>query len=240
MAKNSSPIILLFAIISLSNLYSFGQNPNEAIVPPITGKFPTEKKYRKPAFENGYLITVLEKRSQTLRLNFDLDAGLPQFINEKGDTLYVDKHLAKFVRINELIYFHDFSDNEHYEIVLNSSPVKLGIQRKWKLARYEPVVMQQAKEAGIIVSGLQNTRYNTVYSPIFSKMVRNENTIFKRDSSYFFIDKRDKVYKANERNLLKLFEKDKNRVNDYLQKESIDFKKEEDLIKLLQFALSNP
>jgi hypothetical protein len=237
MAKKSY-LIILIVIIILSNLYSFGQNANEAVVPPITGKFPTDKKYRKPAFENGYLITVLDKRSQNFRLNFDLDAGQPQFINEKGDTLYVDKHLAKYVRINELMYFHDFSDNEYYEI-LNNSPIKLAIQRKWRLARYQPVVVQQAKDAGIIVGGTQNTRSNTVYSPVFSKMVRNENTIFKRDSSYFFIDNRNNVHKVNERNLLKIFEKDKSRVNDYLQKESIDFKKEEDLKKVLQFAISN-
>ena len=222
----------------LITVHSFCQKPREVTIRPgqtASSAFPIKDKYRYPNFHDGFLITPEGKKSQPLKLNFNVFSGLPQFINEKGDTLFLDEHIAKYVQIKETTYLHN-SSKDYYELILNTVPIRLAIEREWRIARVETVYdgSRGGKES---ISFSRDTQ-NAVYSPTLGRMVRNENTVFERDSSYFFIDAKEKIYKANESNLLRLFADHKKQINDRLSQESIDFKKEEELKKLFQFCLS--
>jgi hypothetical protein len=225
-----------FTTFLLIAVGSFGQGPREVTIKP--GKdpaksFPVKDKFRFTAFQDGYLITPQGKKSQPLLLNFNIFSGLPQFIDKKGDTLFLDKDLAQYVQIGSTQYVNHFT-KDYYEIVLNSTPVKLAIEREWKISRVETVYMDHGRET----TSLTRDKSNMIYSPTLSRMVRNENTVYEMDSSYFLVDAKGKVFKASESNAKRLFPHDKKQIEDFLRQEPVNFRKEQDLLRLVQFCNS--
>lgn len=219
-------------------MQSFSQETKEVTIRPgqnAAEAFPIKDKYRFPDFQDGFLITPEGKKSQPLKLNFNIFSGLPQFIDKKGDTLFIDEYVAKYVQIKTTTYLHNSTRN-YYELILNTEPIKLAIDREWRIARIE--TLYQDPRSGQETKSLSRDSKNAIYSPKLGRMVQNENTVFKRDSSYFFIDGRGKDYKANESNLMRLFPDHKKQIDERVRQDSIDFKKEEDLRKLLLFCLS--
>ncbi len=213
----------------------FSQRIREVSVGPLQDAqkvFKPNDRYRFQDFKEGYLITPAGKRSQSFKLNFNLFSGLPQFIDKKGDTLFLDDQIARYVHMKETTYLNGFSKH-YYEIILNAMPVKLAIQREWRLARVETEFTDRSGEKAINIS---RDGKNQIYSPSLGRMVRNENKVYQRDSTYFFVDKNERIYKANENNFTRLFTDHKKKIENYLKEESIDFKKEEDLTKIFGFV----
>ncbi|WP_276373072.1 hypothetical protein [Chryseolinea sp. H1M3-3] len=59
---------------------------------------------------------------------------------------------------------------------------------------------------------------------------------YKKDVSYFFIDRRTSVHKAIKPSVLKLFSPYAEKINKYLETDPVDFNRQEDLIRLLNFC----
>ncbi len=227
-------IFILVANIFITT-HLFSQQVREVSVGPLQDAqkvFKPNDRYRFQDFKEGYLITPAEKRSQALKLNFNLFSGLPQFIDKKGDTLFLDDEIARYVQMKETTYLNGFSKH-YYEVILNAMPVRLAIQREWRLTRVETEFTDRSGAKAINIS---RDGKNQIYSPSLGRMVRNENKVYQRDSTYFFVDKNERIYKANENNFTRLFSVHKKQIEGYLKKESIDFKKEEDLIKIFAFV----
>lgn len=125
----------LIGMISASVVYS--QIHQQVVMHPEDENFPIEVTYRFPEFQDAYLVTPDGKRSQTLKMNFNLFSGLPQFIDPHGDTLFLDDNLASYIYFNDLTYFNNFRKG-YFEIALNSMPVRLGVQREWRLVKRKP------------------------------------------------------------------------------------------------------
>jgi hypothetical protein len=236
--KNPMKLIATVALFLFISVHSLAQKGKEVTMGPDqepSKDFPINDRYRFPDFHNGFVITHEGKRSQPLKLNFNLFSGLPQLIDENGDTLFLDEQVAKYIQIKTTTYQHNSSKGYH-ELILNTEPVKLGIQRVWKIDRIETMYLDPT--TGHQTKSLTRDAGNTTYSPRLHRQVRNETRIYARDSSYYFIDVKGRDYKANKSNLLRLFSDHKEKIDEHLKQEPIDFKNEEDLKKVLQFCLA--
>jgi hypothetical protein len=215
------------------------QKPREVGIGPdedAAESFPYRDKYMFSEFQSGFLITREGKRSKPLLLNYNVFSGVPQFIGEKGDTLFLDDHVASYVQIKDITFIHEFPKG-YYEFVLKTSPVRLAVQRTWKRDRVEPGFDGEGRGAGIEKNVSVVRTQNTIYSKRLGRHVRNETVIFRRDSSYFFVDSKDRIYPSGESNLLKLFEAGRPQIKEWLKQADIDFDNEEDLRKVFEFCI---
>jgi len=227
-------IIAILVCIHIS-VFSRAQKVREVTIFPgqdHAKSFPAKDRYKYPEFQDGYVITPDGKRSQRLKLNFDEVAKLPQFINEKRDSLYLDKDLAEYVQIKSTTYFHA---KDYYEIIETSPTIKMAIVRSWRLARIE--TPYESPRDGQKTKTIARSGSNVIYSPSRGKMVPNENTVYARDSTYYFIDAKGKVQKANRKGIVKLWPAHEAVIESFVEKEQIDFDKEDDLSKLFDFFL---
>jgi|JI102314A2RNA_FD_contig_31_1626377_length_889_multi_3_in_0_out_0_1 hypothetical protein len=220
-------MILSFGVLAQPNSESVsigpGLDPSKV--------FPLAAKYRLPEFTTGHLITFDGKRSQNLTLNFNLFSEAPQFLDKNGDTLFLDTNLAEFIHLGTVDYFYD--KDHYYEIIKNTEPIKLAIRRRWRVAR---IVSNNSvgERVGDAQVNTQERRGALVFSPALGKMVRNENTIYEVDLTYFLIDKNKAVHKANKASFLRLQKTNKAELESFLSSEKIDFNKEADLIYLVE------
>ena len=229
-------IMLLLVILTANR--SFSQKPKEVTIKPGENPgeaFPIKDKYRFREFQDGYIITPEGKRTKPMTLNFNLFSELPQFINEKGDTLFVDEHIVKYVNIKGTLYLRN-SSKKYYEIILNSNPVKIATTKYWKMTRID--TPYDHPEGGTETMSISRDMSNQVYSTKHARMIRNEYTVYRRDSSYFFITDKGKVYKATEANLVKLFPDGKKKISEYVSHNHTDFDLEDDLKALFERCIN--
>ncbi len=231
-------IVISLAATLLIALPGLSQKTREISVGPeqtAAEAFKARDKYRFEDFQDGYLITRQKKKSQALKLNFNFLIGLPQFINTKGDTMTADPKNADLAYIGKTMFIWNAPEKSYYELLMYHEDIKLAIQRTWKFARTETVYDDPRKGKSI---NMTRDPGNMVYSKKLSRMIRNENTVFRRDSSYVYIDGKDETFKANKSNLQKLFPGQKQQIDKYIDDTDVNFKKEEDLKMLFQFCIS--
>jgi hypothetical protein len=237
--KSSMFRYFLFILLGVCTIGADAQTNEKLVVIPAgidpAKGFPIADRYRLPQFANGYLITIANKRSQPLKLNFNLFSGNPQFIDDKGDTLFIDKELAKYIQVQGLTYLHEFT-SDYYEIVMKTEPVSLAIKREWKIIRREGVSNNGYETIGAIqrVPGSYNAAGT---NQGYGNGVTNETLTFRRDSTYFFIDSKERVYKANDNSLLKIFPHNRVDLQQYFKENDVNFDKEGDIRKVLAFIV---
>lgn len=66
-------------------------------------------------------------------------------------------------------------------------------------------------------------------------MVAKEVLTYKETIRYYFGDKFGQFRMANKKNLLAVFGNNKNQITSYLEENKVDFLKEADMLKLLDF-----
>jgi hypothetical protein len=227
-------IIVTAFVLVLFPLRHFSQTRKQVTIRPGVGStlaFPLKEKYRFSEFRNGFLITIDDKKSQSLKFNFNLFLQAPEFIDVKGDTLFMDDQAIKYVQMREVTYYHEFP-KAYYEFLLKTEAVTLAIQREWKFIRYDAVTNNGYGET----IGIARSQSSTIRTSS-GRTYANEASVFEKDSSYFFIDIKNRIYKASAANTIKLFSDYKSEINNFLKQNEINFKNETDLRKLFDFII---
>lgn len=187
--------------------------------------------YRYPHFSQG--LVVFKHGGQTnAKMNYHMLNGEMQFITQGGDTLALaDPFSIKYLTLDSALFFY----NEGYlEVILNNEKLKLAkkvrLETQWeKIGAYG-----QASPSGSI-----RTPNKLILGNIGKNLSQNQNILVRKEYSYYWLDKYGTILKANKANLLKLIAPDsKNKIDDYLKANKIDYNKEEDLKRLLEFALT--
>jgi hypothetical protein len=197
-------------------------------------RFPA-KNNLLPQFLPGRLIYPQNKVSEVLRFNYNQLHGAMQFIDPKGDTLFIaeDSNIFKYVHVGNDLYFHDFKQG-YFEMVTREGKIKLLSQFRWKIIRKEIVVDNGYGTSASVA----NTEYSARRSNEINNFVQNENTLFGKEWAFFLLGDKDKVYKATKSTFLKLFSDNKQEIQAFLKDEAIDFNNQAHLQKLLEFCLS--
>lgn len=198
----------------------------------VSKVIPRKEQLRYPEFRDGQCVYPQGKRSEVLKLNYNMLVGAMQFIDPKGDTLFIaeDSNIFRYVQIQRDLYYHDYIQG-YFEILTREAPIKLLSQLNWRIVRKESVVNNGYGNS----SSVSTTEYSSRRSDI-NTLVQNENSLFTKEQRFFLLGKKDKLYKATKSGFIKVFSDYKKEIKLHFDEREIDFQSEEDLRRLLEYC----
>lgn len=195
-----------------------GEAANEVI--------PFDEVYTYPAFVSGLVHFRSGDVSQG-RLNYNVLTSEMDFIDAKGDTMALaDEPLIKMVVIGK----DSFLFNQGYfKIVASAGEYKLAKRALFTMAKIEKTgAYDQPMPAGTdTYSGYSNGNH-------VNKLVVKQNVTLVKETAWYFGNKNNEFLPANRKNLKRSYSKKENKIDDYLTGNEVDFRKEDDLVKLIQ------
>ncbi|WP_276373073.1 hypothetical protein [Chryseolinea sp. H1M3-3] len=160
-------------------------------------------------FQAGTVVYASRRKdNETLKLNYNLYYEKVECINKQGDTVLLKTQKLKFVTIGGTPFL--FDNVKGFIEIVGDAPVALGVKT-------------------FMVGNFGND-LRTSPSAYDRRYIKNV--------SYFFIDRRTSVHKAIKPSILKLFAPYAEKINEYLETNPVDFNRQEDLIRLLNFCHS--
>jgi len=186
--------------------------------------------YRYPQFNYGK-VYLKNGDSSAGKLNYNYLMQAMQFINRKGDTLVLaNENTFKFITIGTDTFFYD-NNKGYVEQLANYSISKL-------LLKENTTTSEEKIGAYGIPSSTQNIdAKNTLIAENSYALTVNANMTLTKRKQYFF-SYRSNILPVNNKNILKVFAKQKNKIENYLQDNSIDFNNEVDLKKLFTYLIT--
>ncbi|MCF0057095.1 hypothetical protein [Dyadobacter sp. CY356] len=180
----------------------------------------------KVYFRNGRVVNA--------RLNYNLFYGELTFIDPKRDTLLLtDKDFMDSIAVGSTI-FYSMPKQGHVREIKNYDKLRL-------VERTVLAVLDNEKESAFnhysATSAISNYK-NFSNQNGYQWMKPTDKIVFKRKSENFFLDKNQRFYIPSKASLLKLFRDNNKEINDFIKAENIDFSKQPDLIRLLEFCSS--
>lgn len=198
----------------------------------IAEVIPADVKYRYSEFRTGN-ISFYNGRSSAAKLNYNILLGEMQFLDRKGDTLSLaDEHTIKIIMIGEDVFYYDGRFG-YLEVVKDYHPIKLALNQT-----LQTVTSEKGSAYGQS-SGVSSIKTINFYSTDNSQvqiLKQKGDILLTKKASYFLVDQNNRCHKLNKSSILKVFADHKRAIKDYLKEASINFNKEEDLKKLLQFC----
>jgi hypothetical protein len=225
--------IVIFLCISLCNVQLISGQTSEKIV---VGSGETIKEalikqiYRYPTFQTGK-VYLKNGTSSNARLNLNFWLDEMQFINAKNDTLTIaDPTAIKFIEIGNDYFFY----NEGFlEVVQVYGQIKLAKKRKIKFADQEKVGAYGQRTT---TSDISSSASHTASNGLLYDLKVDQDLVISKDEVFYLVDEKGNVRLANKGNVLKAYSVHKNQVNEYLKKNKVDFKNEEQLKALLHYS----
>ena len=190
-----------------------------------------EKIYRYPAFLPGKII-FKDGSETTARLNYNFLNGELEFISAEGDTLAIAKQQMLNIRQANMDTTVFYYDEGYLEQVASNSAGKLLMKRQYRVKRREKIGGYDQPTSTSSIESYGSFTNEGEFN--FNLKVR-ENITLVREPDYYFADRYNTFVRANRKNLLRLFSKQHRQIEDYLKNHPVDFKKEEDLRKLVSF-----
>jgi hypothetical protein len=226
--------VFLQVFLFLSSACMFAQNRD--IVRVKAGEDPATSYspygfYRFPAFAAG--VAYMKNGEKTAgRFNYHLLNGEVQFISPKGDTLALAEPFSiKYITIDSNLFY--YADG-YLEILMNNDKLKLARKLQLNVTPEKIGAYGQASPSGSI-----RTPNRLIVGNNGRDLSLNQDLVIQKQYSYYWLDQYNTVLKATKTNLLKLLDPDKKTsIDNYLNQNKIDFRREEDLKRLLEYAVS--
>ncbi|WP_159473753.1 hypothetical protein [Dyadobacter sp. 3J3] len=189
-------------------------------------------RYQYPDFEFGRLSYINGKYAVS-KLNYCYLLGEIMFINAQGDTLAIaDNNKIKFADIGNA-RFYPVPENGFVEVIEDFGTVLLTKKTQYQKHGIEKKgAYQNSNEIGSIYNA-------STFTDITGRttMLPASNTVLlKTMTTYLFMDINRRFSKASKTSLLKIFSKNKNGIEEYLDGQKIDFNNEEDLKKAVRYC----
>ncbi|GLU52087.1 hypothetical protein [Dyadobacter frigoris] len=189
-------------------------------------------RFEYPDFQFGRLNYTNGKYAVT-KLNYCYLLGEVMFISAKGDTLAMaDNNQINYADIGNN-RFYPFPENGFVEVIEDCGVMLLTKKTQYQRGGIEKKgAYQNSNEIGSVYNASTFTDINgrTILLPA-------SNTILlKPMTTFLFMDLNHRFNKANKGSLLKIFSKNKNIIEKYLDEQNIDFNSEEDLKKVVLYC----
>ncbi len=182
--------------------------------------------YKYPSFIQGEVYFKNGKTGYGY-LNYNFLFGEIEYI-KKNDTLALaDEATIEFVSISsDTFFFHDGFIESIYE----NNGIRVAKRKQFRFVNREKVgAFGQKSQASV-------ETYTTLSAGHINRnLVAQEILSFALDSTYFVADRFNQFKPANKKNLMYIFQKQQQKLREYLEKENIDFKNEEHLRKVMQY-----
>lgn len=224
--KRSIIIISSFFILSVS---LSAQNGKFITVKPgtrIIDYFPTELRYRYPAFTDGQVIFKNSKISP-YRLNYNFLSGEMEYIQTE-DTMSITKNID----IRSIVLDVDtFYYNNGYLEQIKGGPVQVLLYQRWEL--YD---VQRLDAYGLPIRGTAASSYDSFPTDSkFINLVHNENIIFRKVEDYFISFNIETLIPFKKKDILELFPQKASDIKGYLKSNKVDFESRDDLIRFADY-----
>ena len=185
---------------------------------------PLEKQYQYPQFLAGQIILSTGKKWDVDLLNYNLLYDAIQFINNKGDTVWLDNTIVEYIQIDSDFYFSDLKER-YFRLLSIEHPLKLMVKSKWLVARKYPL----QPHWNSIESPQKPMRAADFYFPM-------EYSVFVKVQYFCFLGPENKLYKTEKHSLAKAFPEKKKVIRKYLKQHKINYSSESDLRELVTFC----
>jgi hypothetical protein len=181
--------------------------------------------FQYPAFVDG-LVFFRDSRVVKSKLNYNYFNAQVQFIDGKGDTLTLaEENTIKYIIIARDSFFYH---NGYIQMIQQGGTVMLGKRVYFKEFEQKKGAygLSSGTSAAISASTIIDKRAFDFNTDREMTLVKATDYVFGNTNEFLLADKK---------NLIKLFPKYKKTIAEYLDDTSINFKQEEDLIKLFAF-----
>ena len=193
---------------------------------------PIADRYRYEQFRDGKVL-FLNGSSAAARFNYNILLSEMQFIDPRGDTLALaNEPVVRLVGVGNDLFVYDLGTG-YLEVIEEYGVVKLGVKRGLKMAKNEK---QGGYDQSSGVSAITNYQFYSSGNTSVNKLAAKGDLVLIKDKTYYLIDQNGRSYPITKSSLLKVFGKHREQVSAYLASESVDFKQEESLKKLLKYC----
>ncbi|MDO1451723.1 hypothetical protein Q0590_35950 [Rhodocytophaga aerolata] len=203
----------------------------------VSAVIPINEQYVYGEFQQG---TVWFRNGNSLPalLNYNYLYGEMQFINSKADTLaLVEENSLKKITIGEQVFYY-MNKNGFVELLTAPLPVKLAKKQNIEIIRSNFRLVGNSGGLGLPApapptSASGTPSYN--YKKLYTQKTPGELELTMQ-TSYYFVDQNERIYRAQRSTLLKLFGRHKKTIEAYIDTNQVDFTREKDLKKLLEYC----
>lgn len=206
-----------------------GQDVSEVLTP--------EKIYQYPQFINGKFFFRDGSTSEAL-LNYNYLLGEIEFISPKKDTLAIAKEQMlniKKVIIDTNTYFYN---RQYVELVMENQVGKLLKSEMFDVVRREKIGGYNQPSSTSAIESYESFTGPYGVPELHLKIRENITLVLK--TNYFFGDDYNLLLPANKKNIYKAYPSKRDRINKYLEQNSVDYKSPGDLKKLLTYLEQSP
>jgi hypothetical protein len=227
---------LIFLFACCVQISVLAQAPEEYLV--RAGEEPSDvipriRQFYFPEFRQGQVFYPQGKRSDVLLLNYNTLLDVMQYIDSKGDTLFIpeESNIFKYVRIGEDIFYHHFRDG-YYNLHSRDDNYNLATRTRWKIERRDLMI---SNGYGMMEASPGSTISNKRVGDHF---VQNEDMAYSHESAYYVVGPRDVVFRANRAGFMKSFPDNKDEIQAFIREHQTNFDDEQSLKLLVSFTSS--
>ncbi|MCF0058489.1 hypothetical protein [Dyadobacter sp. CY356] len=209
----------------------------------LSAAFPKEKKetirvssrgiYQYEEFKDGKVYFKNGKHTN-VKLNYNYLHGEVQYIATNHDTLLItNKEFVDRILIGEKVFYSQLKNGE-MEVVGNFDDILLAKKRFLTIKGTSSNMSDRKLTAseGVIPTSLLINNLNGEFQ--WQNNASHPDYIYK--TTYYLIDKNRNFHPARRSAFAKIYAKQQDALNQYLQKNDIDYKNEEQLKQLLKFC----
>lgn len=192
----------------------------------IRDVIPMTEMFRYPGFVPGAVV-FRNGLSTAGTLNYNILLGEIQFIDPEGDTLSLaNEETIRYVLISRDTFYYD---DGYLKLLRSSGGIKLA----------EKVLFREyIQKPGSYDLSSATTATNTLSSLLERRSYElntNQEITLVKSTQYFIGNRFNEFYYADKKNLLKAFSSHRVPIGNYLNKNTIEFNREQDLVKLMKF-----
>lgn len=222
------PAFIIFLV--LTGLSVAGQTKKRFTVKPgerALEVIPQSDIYRYPAFQQATVVFRDGKSVQT-RINYNSVFGEMQFIHTTGDTLSLDdeNNVRWILAGTDTFYFFE----GWLEQIAAAGDMKLARKKLIQVSNKEKIGGMDIPAFGAVETNTKSTM-----SQQTRDLVAKEQLTYTEYYSYYFGDRFNQFFPAGKKSLLKIYSEKEARVQPYLKTHTPDYKKEEELRRLVLF-----
>lgn len=203
----------------------------------INKAIPYSLKYSNNQFLDGSVYYLSGRQLDSVKLNYNLFYQEMQFVGKENKIWAIGEDpTLKYVRIGNDYYYHDL-EKGYMKIIETSGPINIIASQILIVSKYTG-----AQKSGyeITSSEMISSHYDSLTNSAF---FQNEMLACTRKTTYFLLDKYDKIYPASKKGFLRVFPRNAEQVEAYLdqmarENKPIKFYKEEDILKLMKVCSS--
>jgi len=192
------------------------------------GEVPAADVYQYAQFVNGRVVFKSDVIADG-RLNYNKFLDEMQFITINGDTLALDnEETIRIITVNSDSFYYD---KGYLLLITSHSFLKLAVKQGFRILDREKKTAYGGSSA---VSSIRNINAYSNGRRVFNVGV-SQDVILEKDDQYYIGDKFNHFVFASKKNLLQLLPKHNDAIRKYLKENDIEFHRQEDLEKLLEF-----